>query len=152
MKQINVMVFQLKLLCFMTIHLVFHVYMLEPYRTSTIPRRIHDPPPLLKSMVNKNMKWNTFWIHGSLVVNSSSLFIGMNVMWASAFGNYSRTYQMLWRGCMNFIDDIQTNPRLLLLKLITKKGGDAMGFILLNVHPWLILNSYLIFNLASIHS
>jgi hypothetical protein len=76
----------------------------------------------------------------------------MNMMWANAFGNHSRTYQMLWRKCMNFIDDIQTNPCLFLLKLITRKGGDVMGFILLNVHPWLILNLYLIFSLVSIHS
>ncbi len=110
------------------------------------------PLHLLKSMVNKNMKWNTFWIPGSLIINSSIWFIGMNMMWANAFGNHSRTYQMLWRKCMNFIDDIQTNPCLFLLKLITRKGGDVMGFILLNVHPWLILNLYLIFSLVSIHS
>ncbi len=28
----------------MTIHLMFHVSLLEPYHASTIPRRIHDPP------------------------------------------------------------------------------------------------------------
>jgi hypothetical protein len=29
----------------MKIHLVFHVSLLEPYHMSTIPGRIHDPPP-----------------------------------------------------------------------------------------------------------
>jgi hypothetical protein len=32
----------------MKIHLVFQVYLLEPYHTSTIPGRIHDPPPPIK--------------------------------------------------------------------------------------------------------
>jgi hypothetical protein len=32
----------------MTIHLVFHVSLLEPYHASTILRRIHDPPPPVK--------------------------------------------------------------------------------------------------------
>jgi hypothetical protein len=48
MKQINVVAFQLKLLCFMIIHLVFHVSLLEPYHVSTIPGRIHDPPPPIR--------------------------------------------------------------------------------------------------------
>jgi hypothetical protein len=48
MKQINVMVFQLKLLSSMKIHHVFHVSLLEPYHTFTIPRKIHDPLPLIK--------------------------------------------------------------------------------------------------------
>jgi hypothetical protein len=29
----------------MKIHLVFDVFLLEPYHASTIPGRIHDPPP-----------------------------------------------------------------------------------------------------------
>ncbi len=45
MKQIDVMVFQLKLLGSMRIDHVFHVSLLEPYHMSTIPGRIHDPPP-----------------------------------------------------------------------------------------------------------
>jgi hypothetical protein len=45
MKPINVVVFQLKLLCFMKIHHVFHVSLLEPYHAFTIPWKIHDPPP-----------------------------------------------------------------------------------------------------------
>jgi len=61
---------------------------------------------LLKSMVNRNMKWRTFWIHGFLIINYSILFIGMGMMWANAFGNHSKTYQILWKRCMSFIDDI----------------------------------------------
>ncbi len=45
MKQINVMAFQLKLPGSMRIHLVFHVFLLEPYHMSTILGIIHDPPP-----------------------------------------------------------------------------------------------------------
>jgi hypothetical protein len=67
MKQINVMVFQLKLLCFMTIHLVFHVYLLEPYHTSTIPRRIHDPPPPIK--VDGEQEYEVEYILDSWVSN-----------------------------------------------------------------------------------
>ncbi len=48
MKQINVMAFQFKLLCFMIIHFMFHVSLLQPYHTSTILGRIHDPPPPIK--------------------------------------------------------------------------------------------------------
>jgi len=44
-KQINVVAFQLKLQGSMKIHHVFHVSLLKPYHTSTIPRRIYDPPP-----------------------------------------------------------------------------------------------------------
>jgi hypothetical protein len=29
----------------MKIHLVFHVFLLEPYHVSTIPKKIYDPPP-----------------------------------------------------------------------------------------------------------
>jgi hypothetical protein len=41
---------------------------------------------------------------------------------------------------MSFIDDIQISPSLLFVELVDKKGCDvtdanAMGFILLNVHP-----------------
>jgi hypothetical protein len=43
-KQINVVAFQLELLGFMRIHLVFHVPLLEPYHASTILGKIHDPP------------------------------------------------------------------------------------------------------------
>jgi hypothetical protein len=39
------MAFQLKLLSFMKIHLVFHVSLLEPYHAFTIIGRIHDHPP-----------------------------------------------------------------------------------------------------------
>jgi hypothetical protein len=48
MKQINVMVFQLELPGFMRIHHVFHVSLLKPYHTSTIPGKIHDPLPPIK--------------------------------------------------------------------------------------------------------
>jgi hypothetical protein len=44
-EQINAMAFQLKLLGSMRIHPMFHVSLLEPYHVSTIPRKIHDPPP-----------------------------------------------------------------------------------------------------------
>jgi hypothetical protein len=54
------------------------------------------------------------------IVNSNILFIGMGMMWASALGNQSRTYQMPWRRCMNFFDNIQTNPSLFLVELINQ--------------------------------
>jgi hypothetical protein len=44
-KQTNVAAFQLKFLGSMKIHHVFHVSLLEPYHASTIPEKIHDPPP-----------------------------------------------------------------------------------------------------------
>jgi hypothetical protein len=58
----------------------------------------------------------------------------------SALGNLSITYQMPWRRCINFIDNIQTNPSPFLVEFVAKKGGDvtdanAMEFIHLNVHP-----------------
>jgi hypothetical protein len=45
MKQINVVILQLKLLGSIKIHPMFHVSFLKPYHTSTIPKRIYDPPP-----------------------------------------------------------------------------------------------------------
>jgi hypothetical protein len=47
-KQINVMVFQLKLPSSIKIHPVFHVFLLEPYHASTILGKIHDPFPLFE--------------------------------------------------------------------------------------------------------
>jgi hypothetical protein len=35
----------------------------------------------LKSIMNMNMKWKTFWIQGSLIINSNILFISMSMMW-----------------------------------------------------------------------
>ncbi len=116
------------------------------------------PLHLLKLMVNvRNMKCRTFWIHGFLIFNSSILFIGMGMMLASALRNQSRTYQMPWRRCMNFINDIQTSPSPLLMKFIVKKRGDvidanAIEFIDLNDHPWLVINLYLTFSSISICS
>jgi hypothetical protein len=55
MKQINVVAFQLKLLNSMNFHLVFHVFLLEPYHASTIPRKICEPPPL--NEVNDEQKY-----------------------------------------------------------------------------------------------
>jgi hypothetical protein len=47
---------------------------------------------------------------------------------------------MPWKKFMCFINDIQTSPSPLLIKLVARMGGDvtdvnAMEFILLNVHP-----------------
>jgi hypothetical protein len=44
-EQINAMAFQLKLPSSMRIHPMFHVFLLEPYKVFTIPRKIHDPLP-----------------------------------------------------------------------------------------------------------
>jgi hypothetical protein len=44
-KQINVVALQLKLLGSMKIHLVFHVFLLEPYHVFTNARRDNDPLP-----------------------------------------------------------------------------------------------------------
>ncbi len=85
-KQINIVTFQLKLLGSMRIHPMFHVSLLEPYHVFTILKTIHDPLHLLKSMVNKNMKWKTFQIQGSLIVNSNILFIGMRILLSHNFG------------------------------------------------------------------
>ncbi len=54
-KQINVMAFQFKLPSSMKIHQVFHVSLLKFYHTSTIPRRIHYPPPPIE--VNGEYKY-----------------------------------------------------------------------------------------------
>jgi hypothetical protein len=44
-KQINVVAFKFNLPNSMKIHLMFHVSLLEPYHTSTIPRKTHEPHP-----------------------------------------------------------------------------------------------------------
>jgi hypothetical protein len=49
---------------------------------------------------------------------------------------------MPWKRCMNFIDDIQTNPSPLLMEFVVRRGGDimdanAMEFIHLNVHAYI---------------
>ncbi len=99
-----------------------------------------SPSHLSKSMVNKNMKWMTFWIQGFLIINSNSLFIDMDMIGTNALGNPSKTYHMPWKRFMRFINNIQTSPSLLFVELVTRKGGDVMDvnaieFILLKVHP-----------------
>jgi hypothetical protein len=47
---------------------------------------------------------------------------------------------MLWKRYIDFIDDTQISPSSFLVELVIKRGGhvtnaNAMGFILLNVHP-----------------
>jgi hypothetical protein len=48
MEQIHFVAFQFKLPISMKIHLVFNTFKLEPYHASTIPKRIHEPPPPMK--------------------------------------------------------------------------------------------------------
>jgi hypothetical protein len=79
-KQINVMAFELKLLGSMRFHLVFHVSLLEPYTCLPFQEEFMIPFHLLKSMVNMNMKWKTFWIQGFIIVNINILFIGIGMM------------------------------------------------------------------------
>jgi hypothetical protein len=64
----------------MKIHHVFHVSLLEPYQRLPFHEEFMIPLHLLKLMVNKNMKWRTFWIQESIIVNSNILFIGMGMM------------------------------------------------------------------------
>jgi hypothetical protein len=66
-KHINVVAFQLKLPIFMTIHLMFHVSLLEPYHASTIPRRIHDPPSPIE--VNGEQEYEMVDILDSRIFN-----------------------------------------------------------------------------------
>jgi hypothetical protein len=79
------------------------------------------PFHLLKLMVNMNMKWRTFWIQRFIIINSNILFIDMGMMWTNTFGNQWRTYQMPWRKCMSFINDMQTNLNLFLVEFIVRK-------------------------------
>ncbi len=145
----NFQVLWKSILCFMfpcwnfTMHLQFQEKSMIPFH-------------LLKSMVNKNMKWKTFWIQGFVIINSNILFIGMGMMWVNAFGNQWKTYKMQWRRCMSLIDVIQTRSSLFFVELVARKGGDvtytnAMEFIHLKVHPWFVINLYPIFNLFLFH-
>jgi hypothetical protein len=79
-KQINVVTFQLKLLGFMTIHLVFHVSLLEPYHTFTDPRRGHDPLPSIE--VAGEHEYAMEEVLDSKIYNSQLhiLFISMGMM------------------------------------------------------------------------
>ncbi len=67
MKQINAMAFQFKFKGFMKIHHVSHVSLLEPYYASTVPRRIHDPPPPIE--VNDEQKYEMEDILDSWISN-----------------------------------------------------------------------------------
>ncbi len=67
MKQIIIVALQLKFLGFIKIHHVFHVYLLEPYHTSTIPRRIYDPPPPIE--IDGEQKYEMDYILRSRIFN-----------------------------------------------------------------------------------
>jgi hypothetical protein len=54
-KQVNEVAYRLDLPSSMKIHPVFHVSLLEPYRESTIPRRLPALPPPIK--INKEEKF-----------------------------------------------------------------------------------------------
>ncbi len=115
------------------------------------------PFHLLKSMVNKHMKWMTFWIQGFIIVKSNILFISMGIIWMDAFGNQCKTYQMPWKRFTSFINDIQTSPSLFFVELVTRRGNDvidanAMKFIHMSVHPWLVMKLHLTLNLVLVHS
>ncbi len=71
MKQINVVTFQHKLLDSMKIHFVFHVFLLESYHASTIPIRIHKPPPHV--IVNGKHKYKVEIVFDSKVLNRQFL-------------------------------------------------------------------------------
>jgi hypothetical protein len=49
----------------------------------------------------------------------------MGMMKTNVLGNSSRTYQMPWRRCMSFIDNIQTIPSLFLVRFVARKGSDV---------------------------
>jgi hypothetical protein len=56
-KQINVVIFQLKFLSFMKIHLVFHVSLLEIYDMTISLGGSHDSPPPPPIEVNGEQKY-----------------------------------------------------------------------------------------------
>jgi hypothetical protein len=64
----------------MKIHPMFHVSLLEPYHTSTIPRKIHDPFQPINVDVEQEYEMQDICIQESLIVNFSILFIGMGMM------------------------------------------------------------------------
>ncbi len=151
------MVFQFKLPSFMKIHLVFHVSLLEPYHASTILRRICDPLPPIEVDGKQEYEMENILDSNTSNHQLQYLVISMGMMWVNTFVNQWKTYQMPWKGFMNFINDIQTNVNSLLMEFIVRRGGDvtnanAIGFIHLNVHSWLIINLYLTLSLVSIHS
>jgi hypothetical protein len=46
---------------------MFHVFLLEPYHASTIPRKIHDPPPPIE--VNGEQEYEVDDILDSKIFN-----------------------------------------------------------------------------------
>jgi hypothetical protein len=80
MTQINVVTFQLKFLDSMKFHPMLHIALLEPYHASTIPWIFVSHTHLLKSMVNKNMKWRMSLIHEYQMTNFNTSYIGAGMM------------------------------------------------------------------------
>jgi hypothetical protein len=60
--------------------------------------------------------------------NSSTLFIGMDMMWMNTLGNQLNTYWMPWKNWKKIINNIQTSPKPTpLVQLVEKKKNDVMN-------------------------
>ncbi len=67
MEQIHFVAFQFKLPISMKIHLVFNIFLLEPYHASTIQKRIHEPPQPMK--INCEQKYEVKNVFDSRISN-----------------------------------------------------------------------------------
>ena len=59
--QVNDVAFCLDLPSHMRLHPVFHVSLLEPFTSSSIPNRVVQPPILYNFLMDQNMKWKLSW-------------------------------------------------------------------------------------------
>jgi hypothetical protein len=117
---------------------VFHVSWLELYRSSTIPRRTHEPPPPI--VVDGEQEYKVEKILDSKISHRKLQYL---VHWQSydineRFWELVENLSNVMEKMKTFTCDIQTSPRPLLVGFVVRKRGDVINTpIIYHLHHYL---------------
>ncbi len=103
---------------------------------------------ILKSMMNKNTKWERFSILGFQTNNCNISSIGEAMTLVNEHGNQFDIFQMPLTRYKNSTKGIQTIPRLCFVQLIDRKGNDGTNDMANTIIIW--WNSSIVIHISSI--